>query len=201
MLAEAVERHPPAMGRRDDEPSRPPLHGRERRGSTRCPSSCRRIYLAAGGTKAATEAGPDRRRDHRHRARPSMHRRLRRRRRRGAADRPGDRLLGGHRGGGAHAPRANGGRPWRSTARRARSCPARPISSSCTKSVTEEQVAEVVPCGPDAARHLAKIAEYVDAGYDHVYVHQVGPDQAGFIKFAEGELLPALKPDALRLAS
>ena len=70
-----------------------------------------------------------------------------------------------------------------------------------TKSVTEEQVAEVVPCGPDAARHLAKIAEYVDAGYDHVYIHQIGPDQAGFIKFAEGELLPALKPDALRLAS
>jgi coenzyme F420-dependent glucose-6-phosphate dehydrogenase len=70
-----------------------------------------------------------------------------------------------------------------------------------TRSVTEEQVAEVVPCGPDAARHLAKIAEYVDAGYDHVYIHQIGPDQAGFIKFAEGELLPALKPGALRLAS
>ena len=70
-----------------------------------------------------------------------------------------------------------------------------------TKSVTEEQVAEVVPCGPDAARHLAKIAEYVNAGYDHVYIHQIGPDQAGFIKFAEGELLPALKPEALRLAS
>ncbi len=70
-----------------------------------------------------------------------------------------------------------------------------------TKSVTEQQVADVVPCGPDAARHLAKIAEYVDAGYDHVYIHQIGPDQAGFIKFAEGELLPALKPEALRLAS
>jgi coenzyme F420-dependent glucose-6-phosphate dehydrogenase len=70
-----------------------------------------------------------------------------------------------------------------------------------TKSVTEDQVAAVVPCGPDAARHMAKIAEYVDAGYDHVYIHQIGPDQAGFIKFAEGELLPALKPEALRLAS
>jgi G6PDH family F420-dependent oxidoreductase len=70
-----------------------------------------------------------------------------------------------------------------------------------TQSVTEEQVADVVPCGPDAARHLARIAEYVDAGYDHVYIHQIGPDQAGFIKFAEGELLPALKPDTLRLAS
>jgi coenzyme F420-dependent glucose-6-phosphate dehydrogenase len=70
-----------------------------------------------------------------------------------------------------------------------------------TKSVTEEQVAEVVPCGPDAGRHLAKIGEYVDAGYDHVYIHQIGPDQTGFIKFAEGELLPALKPGELRLAS
>jgi G6PDH family F420-dependent oxidoreductase len=70
-----------------------------------------------------------------------------------------------------------------------------------TASVSEEQVAAKVPCGPDAERHLARIAEYVDAGYDHVYIHQIGPDQTGFIKFAEGELLPALKPGALRLAS
>ena len=67
--------------------------------------------------------------------------------------------------------------------------------------MTEEQVAKLVPCGPDAERHLAKIAEYVDAGYDHVYIHQIGPDQTGFIRFAEGELLPALKPGELRLAS
>ena len=70
-----------------------------------------------------------------------------------------------------------------------------------TASVTEEQVAEVVPCGPGPERHLAKIREYIDAGYDHVYIHQIGPDQAGFLKFAEGELLPALQPEALRLAS
>jgi G6PDH family F420-dependent oxidoreductase len=69
-----------------------------------------------------------------------------------------------------------------------------------TASVTEDQVAEVVPCGPDPERHLAKINEYIEAGYDHVYIHQVGPDQAGFIRFAEGELLPALHPEALRIA-
>jgi G6PDH family F420-dependent oxidoreductase len=69
------------------------------------------------------------------------------------------------------------------------------------KSVTEDQVAALVPCGPDAEPHLTAIRKYIDAGYDHVYVHQVGPDQAGFLKFAEGELLPALAPDALRLAS
>ena len=36
------------------------------------------------------------------------------------------------------------------------------------------------------------IRDYVDAGYDHVYLHQVGPDQAGFLEFAEAELLPEL---------
>ena len=35
------------------------------------------------------------------------------------------------------------------------------------------------------------IQEYVDAGYDHVYVHQIGPDQEGFLKFYEREVLPA----------
>ena len=34
--------HPQAVERRHDQPSRPPLHGRERRGSTRCPTSRRR---------------------------------------------------------------------------------------------------------------------------------------------------------------
>ena len=70
-----------------------------------------------------------------------------------------------------------------------------------TKSVTEEQVAELVPCGPDVEMHVAKINQYIDAGYDQVYIHQVGPDQAGFIKFAEGELLPALRPEAMPIAS
>jgi hypothetical protein len=37
------------------------------------------------------------------------------------------------------------------------------------------------------------IGEYIDAGYDHVYLHQIGPDQEGFLRFAERELMPALK--------
>jgi hypothetical protein len=37
------------------------------------------------------------------------------------------------------------------------------------------------------------VREFVDAGYDHVYLHQVGPDQEGFLRFAETELLPALE--------
>lgn len=56
--------------------------------------------------------------------------------------------------------------------------------------ITEDQIAESIPCGPDAGPILDKIAEYVDAGYDHVYLHQVGPDQDGFLEFAARALIP-----------
>ena len=58
-----------------------------------------------------------------------------------------------------------------------------------------------VACGPDPERHLTAIAACLDAGYDHVYLEQIGPDQAGFLRFAEGELLPALELETLRIAS
>jgi coenzyme F420-dependent glucose-6-phosphate dehydrogenase len=56
--------------------------------------------------------------------------------------------------------------------------------------VTEEAVAEEVVCGADPERHLQAIREYADAGYDHVCIHQVGPEQEGFIEFYEREVLP-----------
>jgi coenzyme F420-dependent glucose-6-phosphate dehydrogenase len=56
--------------------------------------------------------------------------------------------------------------------------------------VTPETIAESVVVGPDASKYLAKIDEYVQAGFDHVYIHQIGPDQTGFIRFAEREILP-----------
>jgi coenzyme F420-dependent glucose-6-phosphate dehydrogenase len=59
--------------------------------------------------------------------------------------------------------------------------------------VSEEDIAEAVSCGPDPALHLAKIQQYLDAGYDNVYIHQVGPDQQGFIGFYEKTLQPELK--------
>jgi coenzyme F420-dependent glucose-6-phosphate dehydrogenase len=55
-----------------------------------------------------------------------------------------------------------------------------------------DAIAESVVCGPDPERHVEAIREFVDAGYDNVYFHQVGPDQEGFIDFAESELLPRL---------
>lgn len=62
--------------------------------------------------------------------------------------------------------------------------------------LTEDQVAGSFSCGPDAAVHVERIRAYVDAGYDHVYLHQIGPDQAGFLRFAREELLPALNEAA-----
>jgi coenzyme F420-dependent glucose-6-phosphate dehydrogenase len=56
--------------------------------------------------------------------------------------------------------------------------------------VSEDDVAKMVVCGPDADSHVGKIREYEEAGYDHVYVHQVGPDQEGFFRFYEQEVLP-----------
>jgi G6PDH family F420-dependent oxidoreductase len=53
-----------------------------------------------------------------------------------------------------------------------------------------EQVAENVPCGPDPQRAAAAIQEYVDAGFDEVYISQMGPDQEGGIRFLVDEVLP-----------
>src|SRR5215212_5586437 len=58
---------------------------------------------------------------------------------------------------------------------------------------TEEQVAESVICGPDPQRQIDSIKEYVDAGFDHIYIHQVGPDQQGFINFYQREILPQFR--------
>jgi G6PDH family F420-dependent oxidoreductase len=58
--------------------------------------------------------------------------------------------------------------------------------------VTEEMVAEKVVCGNDADEHVQALQEYVDAGFDEVYVAQMGPDQEGMIRFYEREVLPRL---------
>lgn len=58
--------------------------------------------------------------------------------------------------------------------------------------VREEDVAETVVCGPDADRHLEQIREFEQAGFTHVFVHQIGREQEGFLRFYAEKILPAL---------
>jgi coenzyme F420-dependent glucose-6-phosphate dehydrogenase len=61
------------------------------------------------------------------------------------------------------------------------------------QTVTEDQIASSVICGPDPKKHLDAIHEYAEAGFDHVFVHQVGADQKGFADFYASEILPELR--------
>lgn len=63
---------------------------------------------------------------------------------------------------------------------------------AAAEGVSEDAIAEDVVCGPDPKRHLEAIRQFAAAGYDHVWVHQVGPDQDGFLAFYEREILPRL---------
>ncbi|RPI78401.1 MAG: TIGR03557 family F420-dependent LLM class oxidoreductase [Chloroflexi bacterium] len=63
---------------------------------------------------------------------------------------------------------------------------------SASKLVTEEQVAESIICGPDKKKHLEGIQEMIDAGFEEVYIHQVGRDQEGFFEFYKKNILPEM---------
>jgi G6PDH family F420-dependent oxidoreductase len=58
--------------------------------------------------------------------------------------------------------------------------------------VREEDVAESVVCGPDPDRHLEQIREYEQAGFTHVFVHQIGREQEPFLRFYAEQILPKL---------
>ncbi len=56
--------------------------------------------------------------------------------------------------------------------------------------VTEEMIAGTIPCGPDPEPHRETIRQFAEAGYDEVYVQQIGPNQRAFFEFYEKEILP-----------
>jgi G6PDH family F420-dependent oxidoreductase len=66
--------------------------------------------------------------------------------------------------------------------------------ASATRFVRPQDVAETVPCGPVAEHHVASVRAFVDAGFTHVAVVQVGTDsQPAFLEWAQQDLLPRLK--------
>jgi G6PDH family F420-dependent oxidoreductase len=62
---------------------------------------------------------------------------------------------------------------------------------SAAELVTIDRLAHV-PAGPDPQPYLDAIRRSIQGGFDHVCLHQVGPDQEQFMEFCARELLPAI---------
>lgn len=59
-----------------------------------------------------------------------------------------------------------------------------------TELVTMESTRESVVAGNDPAEHLRQIQQYADAGYDELYVANMGPHFSDMIDFYAAEILP-----------
>jgi len=64
--------------------------------------------------------------------------------------------------------------------------------AAASKHVSPETVAAEISCGPSVDRHLKAIGRYIEAGFDHLILVQIGPEQDAFVDFFERELSPQL---------
>ncbi|MFC6838161.1 TIGR03557 family F420-dependent LLM class oxidoreductase [Halomarina ordinaria] len=61
-----------------------------------------------------------------------------------------------------------------------------------TQMVSADDIREgSIMTGPDAQQHIDSIQTAIDAGYDHVYVHQIGDDQEAVFDLYREEVLPS----------
>ena len=60
---------------------------------------------------------------------------------------------------------------------------------AAAKMVTEKRIA-------DPERHVEAIRQHAEAGYTHICVHQIGPDQEGFLRFYARDVIPRLREGA-----
>ncbi|WP_157448781.1 hypothetical protein [Deinococcus peraridilitoris] len=59
--------------------------------------------------------------------------------------------------------------------------------------VRREDVCQAVRVSSDLVQHRAWLYQYLELGFDHVYLHEVGPDQERFVDVFAEHVLPALK--------
>jgi G6PDH family F420-dependent oxidoreductase len=59
--------------------------------------------------------------------------------------------------------------------------------------IGEEAAAEKYACGPDAKVHIEAARPYLEAGFDELYVSQIGGHHEEFFELWAGEVLPALR--------
>lgn len=67
------------------------------------------------------------------------------------------------------------------------------VFADVTKTATEEDIAKNIPCGPNLDPVIKQVQEFVKAGFDHIYFHQVGKNQMEFLRVYADELLPAIR--------
>jgi G6PDH family F420-dependent oxidoreductase len=63
---------------------------------------------------------------------------------------------------------------------------------AAVKLISEDDAAKIILPSNDPEEHVARIQAGLDAGYEHIHIYQVGPDQAGFFRFYEREVMPRL---------
>lgn len=64
---------------------------------------------------------------------------------------------------------------------------------SVTEPMSKDAPSRALLCSADPAEHLQLIRDGIDAGYDHICVHQIGPRQAEFVRFYAEQVLPEFR--------
>jgi G6PDH family F420-dependent oxidoreductase len=59
--------------------------------------------------------------------------------------------------------------------------------------VTEDMTRSALVCGQDPDRHLEMLDQYVKAGYDEIYVNNIGPHWSGFFDLYAKQVLPSAR--------
>lgn len=59
-----------------------------------------------------------------------------------------------------------------------------------TELVTRDHISQSMPCGDDPQEHITAIQAFVDAGFDEIFVGQIGPGHDEFVDFYASEIVP-----------
>jgi alkanesulfonate monooxygenase SsuD/methylene tetrahydromethanopterin reductase-like flavin-dependent oxidoreductase (luciferase family) len=89
----------------------------------------------------------------------------------------------------AHRLWANGGIPGEI----AQELPTPQHFEQASQLVTTESTARSVPCGPDPTVHVDNLRPFVEAGFDEVYVANMGPHYRDAIRLYAEQVLPELR--------
>lgn len=66
------------------------------------------------------------------------------------------------------------------------------FAAACN-TITEDDVAEVIPHGPHPDLYVKALRDYIDAGFDHISIVPVGDDLEGLLKMWREQVEPAVK--------